>query len=62
MDYCIYCENTGVYKEPNNKELFDKVFDKYDDMGIFNLEETYDKAINEVGYTKITPCPECGRK
>lgn len=59
-EYCIACENTGWYKDPNDRELFDKLVDKYDQMGIYTANDCYNKAINEVGYTKI-PCPYCER-
>lgn len=62
MEHCSACNDTGKYKKPNDEDAFNKAYDRYDDMGIFNLNETYNKAIEEVGYTIITPCPYCHRK
>lgn len=59
MSYCIFCDNTGKYLKPDDEELYDKAFDRYDDMGIFNLDETRKKALKEVGYTVVIPCPHC---
>lgn len=62
MDYCIACDNTGRYKQPNNKEYFDRLFDIYDAPGTLTMNECYNKAINEVGYKIVSPCPYCNRK
>lgn len=62
MDYCVACSNTGRYKQPNDKEEFDRLFEKYDRPGTMNMHECYNKAINEVGYTAVSPCPFCNRK
>ena len=59
MAYCIMCDNTGVYLEPNDSEKYDEAFENYDRMAIFNLDETRRKALDDVGYTKVTPCPYC---
>lgn len=59
MERCIKCDNSGIYLKPNNEELYDKVFDRYDDMGIFTLSDCEKKALDEVGYTAINPCPFC---
>lgn len=61
MAYCIMCDNTGVFLKPNDDKAFDKAFDYYDDMGIFNLNETRKKALDDTGYTKLNPCPHCGK-
>lgn len=57
MDHCIKCDNTGRYKQPNDEAEFDRLFDYYDRPGVLSLGQCYEKAINEVGYTVITPCP-----
>lgn len=59
MEYCLFCDNTGVYLKPNDEEAYDKAFDYYDDMAIFNHSETRKKALDDVGYTRVTPCPHC---
>lgn len=59
MDCCSMCDNTGIFLQPNDQELFDKAFDRYDDMGIFGMDETRKKALEEVGYSRISPCPHC---
>lgn len=59
MEYCFMCDNTGIYLKPDDEECYDKAFDRYDHMGIFNLEETRINALRDAGYTQITPCPHC---
>lgn len=59
MDMCFACDSTGIFLQPNNKELYEKIFDKYDDMGVFTMHEARMKALKETGYTKISPCPCC---
>lgn len=61
MGYCIMCDDTGVYLKPNNENAYNKAFDYYDNMGIFNLDETRKRALDDVGYTRLTPCPRCGK-
>lgn len=58
---CSLCDGTGKYKKPNDPEEYDKIFDKYDSMGVFNMDQVHQKALNEVGYT-IIDCPECNAK
>ncbi|MBZ9633054.1 zinc ribbon-containing protein [Clostridium sp. FP1] len=61
MDYCIGCSNTGRYQQPNDEAEFDRLFDYYDRPGTLSMDQCYDKAIDKVGYTVITPCPHCNR-
>ncbi|WP_437629315.1 hypothetical protein [Clostridium paraputrificum] len=56
---CNWCDDTGVYLEPYDNEAYSKAFDRYDAMGIFDLDETRKKALDDSGYTCITPCPHC---
>ena len=55
---CFACDNTGVMLIPNNIEKFDWLFDKYADSGQWNLYECRKKALNEVGYKRIS-CQYC---
>ena len=56
---CIYCNDTGKYKEPKNKELFDRLVDIEMDKAYFvNYAMAEEKAYKEVGYTLID-CPYC---
>lgn len=55
MSYCVGCSGTGKYKKPKDEEKFDRLFDYYDRPGTLSLEQCYNNAINEVGYT-IIPC------
>jgi hypothetical protein len=41
MDYCAACSNTGRYKQPNDNEEFDRLFEKYDRPGTMNMHECY---------------------
>ncbi len=59
MGECFWCNGTGRFKEPKNKEAFDEAFDKYDSMGVYCMEECRDKALDDTGY-KIIKCPQCG--
>lgn len=59
MGYCIHCDNSGKYLKPNNEELYDQAFDRYDAMGVFTHEKTRQKALDDVGYTVVDPCPFC---
>ncbi|MDU1031632.1 hypothetical protein ACQPUQ_10000 [Clostridium paraputrificum] len=58
---CDWCDDTGVYLEPCNNEVYSKAFDRYDAMGIFNNDEARKKALDDSGYTCINPCPYCGK-
>ncbi len=55
---CCWCNGTGKFKEPYNSQKYEEVFDKYDSMGVFNMEECRDKALEYTGY-KIVKCPLC---
>ena len=56
---CIYCKDTGKYKEPKNKELFDQLVDTEMDKAYFvNYAMAEEKAYEKVGYTLID-CPYC---
>lgn len=58
--FCNICENRGRIKVVLDEDInkFDKLFDKYDDMGIFTHSECYENAINECKY-KYFYCPYC---
>ena len=47
---CTHCKDTRKYKQPNNKERFEKLID-------IEME----KAYKEVGFT-IIDCPFCNNK
>ena len=56
---CNYCKDTGKYKEPKNKELFDRLVEQEMDKAYFvNYAMAEEKAYKEVGYTLID-CPYC---
>lgn len=55
---CWYCEGTGKYKKPLNKEEFDKEFDRLEDLAIFNTFQCREMALEETGYT-IEKCQNC---
>ena len=58
---CNYCNGTGKYKEPKDKELFDKLVDNEMEKAYFvNYAMAEEKAYKEVGYT-IIDCPYCKR-
>lgn len=58
MGKCYLCSGTGKYQKPKDGKEYDRVFDKYDDMGIFSLGECRKKALDEVGYD-VLECPNC---
>lgn len=59
MMNCTYCKDTGKYKEPKNKELFDRLVDQEMEKAYFvNYDMAEEKAYKEVGYTLID-CPYC---
>jgi RecJ-like exonuclease len=58
MGQCFWCDGTGIYLKPNDEDTYDKAFDYYDDMGIFNLGECRKKALDDSGYERIK-CPKC---
>ena len=56
---CNYCKDTGKYKEPKDKELFDRLVDEEMEKAYFvNYAMAEEKAYKEVGYTLID-CPYC---
>ena len=56
---CIHCKDTGKYKEPKNKKLFDQLVDAEMDKSYFvSYAMAEEKAYKEVGYTLID-CPYC---
>lgn len=59
---CRYCKDTGKYKEPKDKERFERLVDCEMEKGYFvNYEMAEEKAYKEVGYTLID-CPYCDKK
>lgn len=59
---CSYCNDTGIYKQPNNLDLFEKIVEKEMDKGYFvNYSMAEEKAYEIVGYTEI-PCPYCTKE
>ena len=56
---CRHCKNTGKYKEPKNKELFDRLVDTEMDKAYFvNYAMAEDIAYDKVCYDMID-CPFC---
>ena len=56
---CSYCKDTGKYKKPNNKELFDRLIDTEMEKAYFvNYDMAEEMAYKKVGYTLID-CPYC---
>lgn len=56
---CKYCKGTGKYKEPKNKDLFDRLVDaEMDKAYLVNYAMAEEKAYKEVGYILIK-CPFC---
>lgn len=56
---CNYCNDTGKYKEPKNKERFSRLVDIEMDKGYYvNYVMAEEKAYKDVGYTLID-CPYC---
>ena len=59
---CTHCKGTGKYKQPNNREMFEKLIDIEMEKAYFvNYEMAAEKAYKEVGYTMID-CPFCSDK
>lgn len=59
MGECYLCNGTGKLKKTNDREKYDEVFDKYDSMGVYCMEDCRDKALDYTGY-EIIKCPKCG--
>lgn len=56
---CEYCNGTGIYKQPDNKEKFDELVDIEMDKGYHvNYIMAMEKAYKRVGYTEVA-CPFC---
>lgn len=56
---CKYCNDTGKYKEPKNKERFEKIVDVEMEKAYFvNYAMAEEKAYKEVGFNLID-CPYC---
>jgi hypothetical protein len=56
---CRHCEDTGKYKEPKDKKLFDRLVDiEMDKAYMVNYAMAEEKAYKKVGYT-IVDCPFC---
>ncbi len=56
---CDHCKDTGKYKEPKNKELFNQIVDTEMEKAYFvNGAMAVEKAYKEVGYT-LVDCPYC---
>lgn len=56
---CRHCNDTGKYKEPKNKELFDALVDTEMEKAYFvNYAMAEEKAYKEAGYT-VVDCPFC---
>ena len=58
MMECILCNGTGIYKKPTNQKEYEKIWEKYDDMGVFTMHECREKALDETGFEKVV-CPDC---
>ena len=56
---CGWCNGTGKFKEPNDKEVYEKEFDRLDAPGTLTMEVCRERALKEAGFT-IIDCPECG--
>lgn len=59
-EFCNKCGNRGFIEVAAeiDKEKFEQIFDKLDDMGIFNHDECYQKALEECRSEKFY-CPNC---
>ncbi len=56
---CQYCKGTGKYREPKDKQEFDRLIDTEMEKGYFiTYGMAEEKAYKEVGYTVIN-CPYC---
>ena len=56
---CTHCKDTRKYKQPNNKERFEKLIDIEMEKSYFvNYDMAEEKAYKEVGFT-IIDCPFC---
>ena len=59
---CTHCKDTRKYKQPNNKERFEKLIDIELEKSYFvNYDMAEEKAYKEVGFT-IIDCPFCNNK
>ena len=59
---CTHCKDTRKYKQPNNKERFEKLIDIEMEKSYFvNYDMAEEKAYKEVGFT-IIDCPFCNNK
>ncbi len=59
---CKLCNDTGLYKKPNDQEEFDRIVDTEMDKGYFVSEtQAEEKAYKQVGFTLID-CPNCGKR
>ncbi len=58
---CNRCNDTGRYKEPKNKELFDRLVDsEIEKAYMVNYAMAEEKAYKEVGYN-LVDCPFCNK-
>ena len=56
---CMYCNDTGKYKMPKDKEKFDKIVDTEMEKGDFiSYDIAEKKAYKKIGYDLID-CPFC---
>ena len=56
---CQYCNGTGKYKKPNDKEKFDSFVELEMDKAYFvSYEMAIKKAYDKIGYEEID-CPHC---
>lgn len=59
-EFCNECGNRGIIETPdeNDKDKFEYLLDKYEDMGYYSSDECYHKALKRVK-TKKVYCQYC---
>ena len=58
MSKCFWCDGTGKFKKPRDKEKFDQLFDYYDSPGTLSLGECRERALEKTGFD-LVKCEHC---
>ena len=58
MSKCFWCDGTGKFKKPRDKEKFDQLFDYYDSPGPLSMGECRERALEKTGFD-LVKCEHC---
>lgn len=58
MSKCFWCDGTGKFKKPRDKEKFDQLFDYYDSPRTLSMGECRERALEKTGFD-LVKCEHC---